>query len=129
MGPSIEATPSEVVAELWRRLASEDYAGAAELHTEEFAEYAKETAKREGTPRVHKPRTAEQMLEVTPDMPRKVAEWEAAQYRKQPATTGYFGSVHGVDSLEQLNALTSREVLARRIQATDWRTRLRPHLD
>ena len=38
MSLSIDATPSEVVAELWRCLASEDYGGAAELHTDEFAE-------------------------------------------------------------------------------------------
>ncbi len=122
-------SPSEVVADLWRRLAAEDYAGAAELHTEGFADYSRVNAIRDGTPRVYKPRTAEELLERSPDMPRAVAEWNAAQYRKQPAMTGFFGSVHGVESLEELKALTSREVLARRIQAADWRTRLRPHLD
>ncbi|MEM7416488.1 MAG: hypothetical protein AAF389_13370 [Gemmatimonadota bacterium] len=126
---SVESSPSEVVAELWRRLEAEDYSGAAQLHTAGLAEYIREDAIREGAPRVHKPRTTEDMLAQNPDMPTPVAEWEAAQYRKQPAPPGYFGTVHGVESLEELEALTAYEVLARRIQATDWRTRLRPHLE
>lgn len=123
------ASPSEVVRELWRRLEAEDYEGAAALHTPAFAEHSAGDAHRDASPEPRRPRTTEDLLALDPEMPREVAEYEAAQYRKQPAPSAYFGSVFGVESRVELEALSSGEILARRLQAMDWRTRLRPHLE
>lgn len=124
----MSASPSEVVSELWRRLDAEDYSGAAELHTKGFAEHSASRAWREATPRPRRPRIAEELLELDPDMPAEVAAWEAEQSREQPSPTPYFGEVFGVETKAELEALTPTEILARRLQAADWRSWLRPHL-
>lgn len=124
-----KASPAEVVAEVWRLLEAGDYVGAAGFHIPEFAEYAANQSARDANPRPAKPRSAEAMLERYPDMPREVAEYEAAQARKQPQPTPYFGAVFGINSKSELEALSPEQILARRLQASDWRTRPRPHLE
>jgi hypothetical protein len=117
-----KASPAEVVAEVWRLLEAGDYVGAAGFHIPEFAEYAANQSARDANPRPAKPRSAEAMLERYPDMPREVAEYEAAQARKQPQPTPYFGAVFGINSKSELEALSPEQILARRLQASDWRT-------
>lgn len=123
------ASPTEVVREVWRRLEAGDYDGAAALHTDEFAEHAADWARREAMPRTRRHRTVDELLALSPEMPREVAEWEVEVSKRQPEPEPYFGGVYGIDSIEALEALTSRDIVTRRLKASDWRSWLRPHLD
>jgi hypothetical protein len=69
------------------------------------------------------PITAEQLMSGGNDMPLAVAQWNADRMNQSNATP-QFDDIAGVETLEQLENLTPGELLARRLQAADFRYRL-----
>jgi len=123
-----EMSPSDVVAEALRRLETEDYAGAAELYHPTVSARAVANSWSE-VRHERKVPTVEGLLKTYPDMPRQAAEWEVRQAGNRPPPSPSFERLYGVESEAALQALEPREVLSRRLWASDLRWRFRAYLD
>jgi len=119
-------SPEETVARYFECIRTEAYAEAAALLSEEcirrFREHEVPMMRPSPKP------TLEGYMERNPGVPREVAEHYLAQAESHswPTLSDYFA---GVESVDELETLSDRELFARHIEASDYAARHRGVID
>ena len=118
-------SPEEVVARYVELIRQQRYLEATALVSGRYLEHLKEEALSFFD--LEFP-SMDEMIEADPELTREVAEYFAARVARlrRPAISDQYA---GVETLEELSALSPREILARRLERQDPETQARQHFD
>lgn len=123
------ASPSEVFAEIQRRLCDEDYRGAVEFFSPRLLESLAGHAVPSATTGAREGLTPEAYQEGDPDMPRPVAEYMAARAARSLREQGGFDTLVELPSEEELKEMSAPDRTAWYLKASDHRRLWRRYVD
>lgn len=120
-------TPAETLRKILEYLEDEDWDGAIALHSREYIEAEVSSMLLSVRPPRRIP-TVEGLMRSDPTMPRVVAEYEVESARRAPQPNAFFGDLFGIESEEDLEGMSPREIYARYLHGRDYRWRWRDHI-